>query len=784
MKPAFVPVLDAADYRIYLSQLLQTSPLSYDKVQQKSFMNDNRDNPDYYPFHQQTNWQNTVFRNSFTQNDYLRITGGDNIAKYALSIGYLNNQGTVRNTGETRYSTRFNTDLNLSKRLKVAANFSFADEENKLKNTGTDFKTNPIYTALVKAPFLSAHELSAQGIASPILSGADSFGISNPVALIEDMQATSRGYSFMGSANFNYQFNDNFSANAIFAVTMDKIRESFFVPELGIVSDTLPDAIAVNRAGSQVLRRYDSYGDFRLSYHKNIQNIQDLSMNLGVRYMESQAEGDFGLGRNTPTDQYVDVQYGNKNLQQIGGSLGRSKWLETYFNTGYNYLNKYFLTFNLSIDGSSRFGSLAEGGPVVHAGGVNYPVFPSLSAAWLVSSENFMARYRWIDLLKLRASIGAAGNDDIGDFASGRYYVSQNLLSAEGLVRGNFNDPGLQWESVRKLNAGLDVSLFDEILNLSVDVYGNKTTNMLVRQPAPVASGMQYRISNSGAMKTAGWEFNVNARIIHTRNLKWYAGFNIAHYHSTVTALPAGEIVTGYAGGSYITRTGGAPALFYGYQTRGIYATQADAAAAGLKNRNADGTYSAFQAGDVRFVDRNGDGVIDSRDRTVIGDPNPRYYGGIHSGLTWKAWTVSALFTFSEGNDLYNYMRRELESMSNYSNQTLAVVNRWRTEGQKTSMPRAVWGDPEGNSRFSDRWMEDGSYMRLRTLSVSYQVPVKSKALRYLSVYATGSNLLTFSRYLGYDPEFNATASVFGQGVDVITVPQYRSIQLGIRLGL
>jgi TonB-linked SusC/RagA family outer membrane protein len=785
LEPQFVPVMNARDYRIYLSGLLQTGPDgSYDKLQHSAFMNDDKSSPDYYQFHGNTNWQRAVFRNSFTQNDYLRITGGDNIAKYALSIGYLNDEGTLKNTGLVRYSTRFNTDLNISKRLKVSANFSFADEENKLKNTGTDVKTNPIYAALVKAPFLSSHQLSDQGVASPVLAPADSFGVSNPTALIQGMQAASRGYSFMGSADFTYTFNNHFSASALFAVTMDKVRESFFVPHLGIVTDTLADAIAENSAGAQVLRRYDSYGDFRLSYHKNIRDIEDLVLNLGVRYLGSQSEGDFGLGSNTPTDQYVDVQYGNKNLQQIGGSLGGSKWMETYFNTAYNYLDKYFLTLNVSVDGSSRFGGSAAGGAVVHAAGENYPVFPSLSAAWLVSSEDFMARYPWIDLLKIRASAGTSGNDDIGDFASGRYYVSQNLLSAEGLVRGSFNNPALQWEAVRKLDAGLDVSVLDEVLSLTLDVYSHRTSHMLVWAPAPAPSGMKYQLTNSGSMKTGGWEAGLNARVIRTANLKWSLGFNISHYRNTVTSLPAGDIVTGYAGGSYITRVGSAPNLFYGYQTRGVYATQAEASSAGLKSKNADGAYTAFSAGDMRFVDQNGDGIIDAKDQTVIGDPNPRYVGAVTSRLSWKDWSLNALFTWSEGGDLYNYMRRQLESMSGYANQTLAVVNSWRTEGQKTAMPRAAWGDPAGNSRFSDRWIEDGSYLRLRSLCLSYDVPVRSRVLRYISLYATGTNLFTLSRYLGYDPEFNPTASVFGQGTDIITVPQYRSVQLGVRLGL
>jgi TonB-linked SusC/RagA family outer membrane protein len=477
------------------------------------------------------------------------------------------------------------------------------------------------------------------------------------------------------------------------------------------------------------------------------------------------------------------VGYGLNSLRRIGGSMGEWRWFNTYFNADYNLRSKYFLSFNMAIDGSSRFGKDVTDATVVHFGN-NYPLMPSLSGAWLISSEDFMSHAKWINLLKLRASVGMTGNDDIGNFTSRRYYTSQNLLGIEGLVRGNAGNPSLQWEAVTKLNGGLDVSLFNERLSISADVYQNKTDKMIVYEPAASATGIDYMVTNTGGMRTNGFELNVNARLINNKNFKWDLGFNIAQYKSTITKLPVDQIITDFADATIITQVGSAPNLFYGYQTKGIYSTSALASADGYSTKNATGGYTAFQSGDVQFVNTNNDKVIDEKDKQVIGNPNPDFFGAITSHLSYKNFALDLLFTYSKGNDVYNYTRRQLESMSGYGNQTLAVVNRWRTEGQVTDVPKATWGDPAGNSRFSDRWIEDGSYIRLRTASLSYDVPMKPRFVKYASVYATANNLLTFTKYLGYDPEFSATSSVFGQGVDAVLEPQYKSFQLGLRLGL
>ncbi len=379
-----------------------------------------------------------------------------------------------------------------------------------------------------------------------------------------------------------------------------------------------------------------------------------------------------------------------------------------------------------------------------------------------------------------------SGNDDIGDFTARKYYVTQNLLGVAGLVRGNIGNPMLQHEAVNKLNAGIDIALFNERLNISVDAYKNITNKMIVFENAASVTGVDYRVTNSGGMETKGIEATVNARIINKQNFKWNFGFNIAHYKSIITKLPGDAIYTDYAGGTIVSKVGSAPNLFYGYKTNGVYSTSAEASAEGLLKRNADGSGTPFTGGDMRFVNLSGsDKLIDVNDRTVLGDPNPDYFGGINNTLVYKNWSLDALITYSVGNDVYNYTRRQLESMSSYANQTEAVINRWKTDGQTTNIPKATWGDPMGNSRFSDRWIEDGSYVRLRTVSLTYNVPFKPRTiLKNASIYISANNLVTLTKYLGYDPEFSATSGVLGQGFDVMLEPQYKSAQVGVRFGL
>jgi TonB-linked SusC/RagA family outer membrane protein len=559
------------------------------------------------------------------------------------------------------------------------------------------------------------------------------------------------------------------------------VRENFFIPRKGVTPDTLSNDIAYSRSGSQVKTLFSLYNDTRLTYSKTFKNVHELSSRLGIRYLSSKTEQDIGLGFNSATDELVSVGYGSNALRRVGGDMGKANWLSTYFNTDYNYAGKYFLSLNVSMDGSSRFGKNISG--ALDLGGNKFAVLPSLAAAWLVSSENFM-HGSFADLLKLRASYSLSGNDDIGNFTSRQYYISQNLLGMQGLTRGGPGNNQLQWEASTLLNAGVDAAILNERVNFSLDVYRRKTDKMIIYEPAPVASGFNYAITNTGGMTTKGIEASLAARVINNTSFKWDVDMNISKYRSTIDKLPVENIVTNFAGASYLTQTGSSPNLFYGQKTNGVYATDDAAAAEGLSIKKADGTLVPFKGGDISFTDMNGDKIIDDNDREIIGNPNPDFTGAFNNKFQYKRFELDVLVTFVKGNDLYNFTRNQLESLSGANNQTLAVRNRWRANGHETSIPKATWGDPMGNSRFSDRWIEDGSYMRLRSVSLTYNVPFKAGFFKYATVYLTGNNLVTLTKYKGYDPEFSATESIFGQGVDNTLEPQFRSILLGARIGL
>ena len=780
--PSSLPVMGANDYRMYLSDILQSKGLSPAQVSALPYMNDDQTNPSYAQFHNNTNWQDQVFNSSRNQSVYLKITGGDNIATYGLTLGYLKNDGIVKNTDLTRYNTRFNAVFNFTRKFTGSTNLSFTYNAQSLKDQGIADKTAPIFNALVKSPFLRPNEVNEKGVVSPNLADKDTLGFSNPAVLIEDMQANNKFYRFFGSFNFNYEISKYLNASTMVGVVYDKVRESFFVPRKGVVDDTLRNATVDSRLGTQVKRLFTIYNDTKLEYKRTYARIHSLAARVGFRYQNNKAEQDFAFGYNSATDNLISVQNGVSALRQVGGDIGDWNWMNIYTGADYGFKEKLFLNFSAAMDGSSRFGKQAPSG--IKVGDHKFAVMPSLGAAWLVSSENFMAK-SGINLLKLRASYSITGNDDIGNYSARQTYVSQNLLGAQGLIRNGIANPGLQWETSRKINTGLDVSFLNERIFISVDAYKSTTDHMLVYQPITPMGGFSTILTNGGKMENTGIDANLNIRVLNGANFKWDAGINIGTYKNKIIAVPTNQILTEYAGATIITKVGGAANEFYGYKTNGVFVSNAEAATSGLLKKNADGSTTPFTGGDMRFVDMDGNKIIDENDRTVIGNPNPKLTGGFSNRFSYKGFELSALFTFSQGNDVYNYIRYRLEAGSGYENQLMTVNNRWRGDGQITNSPKAVYGDPMGNARFSDRWIEDGSYVRLRTLSLQYNFTMKTTgALKSAAIYATANNLFTLTNYLGYDPEFSATPSVFGQGIDTGLDPLFKSVTLGVKIGL
>jgi len=580
------------------------------------------------------------------------------------------------------------------------------------------------------------------------------------------------------------EFNKFFEAGITVGVVFDKLRESIFLPRNGLNHDALPSSWVDNKSTALVSRFFQYYGDTHLTYHRTFDRKHTVWGRVGFRYQTNDNNANWIEAHNSSSDDLKSVGNGNLDLASTSGIMGDWKWISTYLSGEYGYLKKYLLSLNMAVDGSSRFGTEAKG---LNMGGAVFGVFPSLTGAWIVSSEEFMDDVN-IDMLKVRLGFSMAGNDDIGNYTARPTYPSQNIFGFYGLTRGNFGNPELKWETVKRLNTGIDLAMFNERLRVGFDIYQSTTTDLLGWRQGEDFYGIKHYIVNDGSMRNRGFDLGLNGRILNS-TVKWDMGVNIARYKNEVTALSVDEIITPIAGANIITKVGNPVGMFYGYKTNGVYATSAEAAADGLNIQRGDGFKIPFQAGDIRFVKNpenvNDDAdVIGEGDMMIIGNPNPDFIGSITNRLQWKRLVFSAVFTYSYGNDIYNGVRANLESMTGNANQTTSVLNRWNREGHVTPVPRAVPGDPMDNSRFSDRWIEDGSYIRLKNVSISYDIPINLSFITGLQVYVTANNLLTFTKYLGYDPEFSIMQSPLAYGIDTGMAPMPRSFLFGIKLGL
>ena len=459
--------------------------------------------------------------------------------------------------------------------------------------------------------------------------------------------------------------------------------------------------------------------------------------------------------------------------------------LAWYLQANYDYMGRYFLQGNVTIEGSSRFGSEASG---LDLFGARWGVFPSVQASWVVTNEPWMAKSSVFDYLRLSAGYDVSGNDDIDYYAARSYLRSKLFLHAlSGLSIDGIGNTQIKWETTRRVNIGLDAKMLSNRLSLSFNLYKSWTSDLLTMQSIGFLSGLDSNWSNGGKLENVGLDVAAMVKVISNRNWQWEVGASMGHYKNKLTELPDNKTyIDNEMYGAVIRSEVGSPVnMFYGYKTEGVYSTSEQAKAAGLYVLDANGvTKHYFGAGDMIFVDRDGNHEINGNDRFIIGDPNPDIFGNISTSLSYKNIRLDVCFNYSLGNDVYNYMRSQLEAGSRFINQTTNLLGRWQSEGQVTSVPKVVFQDPMGNSRFSDRWIEDGSYLRLKTVTLSYRLPISSQYIQGLECWIQGNNLLTLSKYLGSDPEFSATTSVIGQGIDCGQLPQSASFVAGVRINL
>lgn len=808
--PKSLPMMSGSQFKTYASDLLKTTGTNLSEFQ---FLTSDPNNYYYNKYNNNTDWNDVIYREAFSQNYGITVQGGDEVASYFLALGYNGAQSVLEDNDVNRLNIRFNTDINMFKHLFIRFDASYSNVTRNLKDQGAPENydegtvTSVNYLGLVKSPMLSPYAYSNGKISDVAFDNSDedyldqalasignvNYRLANPASINEYGTAQNKNYFENSYLNLavtpKWQFNKHLSLSSLFSYTLTNTNDKYYVPING-VPDYYVSSIGLT-VENEIRSLYSSQNsitsDTKIEWG-NQYGAHSIDLLGGFRYMNDRYKVDTQLGYNTGSDKTPFIN--DTQNKTTTGSTNEWTSMSWYGQARYDYRKRYFVEGNLAIESSSRFGKDAKEG--FKLAGVRWGVFPGIQAGWVLSNESWFD-VPGIDYAKFTMGYDVSGNDGI-DFDATRTYFQSILFQnqANGLVLGNLGNTEVQWETTRRFSFGTELNFLKNRLNLKVNVFKSWTDNLLTYHELNFITGLENNWVNGGSLENKGYNITVNGHIIATRNWNWELGASVGHYKNKLTALPDGQdYVDAEVYGATIRSQIGQPVnLFYGYKTEAtasgthVYATSEEAKADGLYilgENGIDKTY--FGAGDVKFAD-NGDKEINKADMQVIGDPNPDIYGNIFTSLSYKRIRLDVNFNYSLGNDAYNYLRSQLESGNRFMNQSVAMVNRWSYEGQVTDMPTVMWEDPMGNARFSDRWIEDASYLRLKSITLSYELPLNSTFIHGLTFWGQANNVFTVSKYLGADPDFSMSNSVLEQGIDRGLLANSRNFMLGIKINL
>lgn len=804
LTPKQPTMMDAAQFRVYASELIGTTG---SKANAYKFL---QTDPNYYyynMYHSQTDWNDHIYHEAFTQNYSINVQGGDDVANYNLSVGYMGADATIKDFSFERFNLRLNSDLVLAPKVKARFDASYSDVTRNLRDDGvkedvtTGIISSPTFLALIKSPFLSPYAYDSNGNVSHYLSEADDYlsdvvtarrdyttSLANPLAILDNGEGTNKNYFGNRIVNLSvtpvWDINKRWSLANQFAFQLVNTDENYYLPTDGVPNYEVKNIGSVENAvsalaGRQITVMNDIYGTYRLNRQGH-----NLQTRAGLRYLRDTYRLNTQIGYNTGNDKTPNMS-NSLQFKQTDGLDNEDVDLTYYLTADYNYAERYYLSATAALDGSSKFGVDAEEGMKI--GNYAFGLFPSVEAAWVITNEKWFRPARGIDYLKLNAGFDLVGNDDVNSTASRTYFTASRLLnSIVGLSMSNIGNTRLQWETTARFTLGIQGSFWDNRIWASFNYFRSHTHNLLSLGTLSYVSGIETNWVNDGSLDNHGFDFSTNIKLLYTKNWTWDISASMGHYKNVLRSLPSGrdEMTTELYGATILNRVGLPAGQFYGYRTDGVFSTADEAAAAGLYQLSETGARQYFTAGDMRFVDTNGDQCISTADMQVIGDPNPDFYGTFSTRLTWRNLALSASFNYAVGGDIYNYQRSILESGSFFYNQTSAMLSRWTHDGQQTSIPRASFLDAIGNSRFSDRWIEDGSYLKLKNVTLSYRIPISNTYLHGITIWGAANNLLTFTKYLGCDPEFAQSNAVIGMGIDRGLLAAGRSFALGVKMNL
>ena len=699
----------------------------------------------------------TPFFNAITdpgllQTYRLTFSGGNVRTRYLASASYHDTKGAIINTGFERLGARLFVDHSWpNNKARVSANVTYSRSQNeRIYNDNTI--TGVITNALLAPPN------------EPIRDANGDFNLNfpfeNPLVSAEvDVDAVDT--KFLGSVSFDYDLTN--ALTATFRAGLDRfdLRDDQFSPRFTLRGRPFGSVVS----GSVFNQTW--IAEATLAYRNTFQNSHALNALGGISFLERDVENILAQGQTFATDEIRRV---NGSVSRGGTGIASSNGLQSYFGTlEYGFRNKYLATATVRIDGSSRFGDENQFG-----------VFPAYSIGWNVHEEAFLRRVNWLEQFKIRSSLGWTGQQEIGNFASlGLFTAAGSYDSFPSLAPSQIANPDLKWETTRQLNLGLDLGFFAGRVGIIVDVYRKDTDDLLLAVPVPGTSGFGFVTQNVGEISNKGIEFSLNTINVSRGAFTWRTSINLTSNRNRVEALNLDQpFDTGFASRVAVGQPLGA---FYGWVVEGLF-------------RNSDDVLThAFQhtltvPGDYKFADLNGDDRITTDDRAFIGDPNPDIFGGVTNSFSLSGLELSVFFQFSKGNDVFNGTRQAMLDVGASPGTSGEIRDRWLPSNPDTDIPRATFFDFNDNGRTSDAFVEDGSYLRLKALSLGYQLPgrfANALRLRNLRLYLVAENLVTLTGYKGLDPEvstFDRSNTSFG--TDFFTYPQTKSFTFGVKVGM
>ena len=729
-----LPVLNGEQYRDLMTEMGQNPRAGWD----------------FYTA--RTDWQNEIFQNGFSSNYQASVSGKSASTNYFVSAGYLSQEGAVRSSELQRRNFKINLEQDINDWLKVGSRLAYTVYRDVDVNDNNSINQGGVLLgALSTPPIIGVYNADGTFTSNPFQNWE------NPLASTDGLDREFNDQRFLGNVyleaifldGFKYRFNYGIDNNNwVYDSFLDPFRTGYGV------------AIGGEAIHSTSKKSYYIVEN-TLSYSKvfNKHNVEALVGSVAQKF---RYEGSDITTRNFASDAITTPSGGAEIMSASAWKSERSN-ASFLSRINYSYADKYLITANFRADGSSVFGSDQRWG-----------YFPSFSLGWRVSNEKFFGENTFVNDLKIRAGWGVVGNDNIDAYSYfGRVGTGANYpiggAAQPGTYPASIENLELKWEEAEQTNIGIDVSLFNNRVSLTADAYIKKTKDLLLNAPLPTSTGFDSATRNIGEIENKGLEFALNTSNIETENLSWNTGFNISFNRNEVVDLVGQELlqggITGGRGEPSLVREGEPLGTLYGYVFGGV-----DPA-----------------TGDAYYIDVNGESTFAPKpeDRTIIGDANPDFYYGLTNSINYKGFGLFVFLQGTQGNDMLNVTRIETEGMIDPKNQSFAVVNRWRQPGDITNIPRASWSNSD-NSRVSTRFIEDGSYLRFKTITLSYDLSqniLDKLGITSLKIYGTGENIFTITNYSGFDPEVNAYGgSNTIQGIDFGTYPQTRNLILGINV--